>query len=385
MRVAHINQAAAVQGPRAASPAPCNTAAVASGRNAAAAAAMAARRQGREPHRRQLVAAAAADGSGGLSYKDAGVDIDAGNELVKRIQKLNPNIGGFSGMVPFGDSFLVAGTDGVGTKLKLAFDMGKHDTVGIDLVAMSVNDIVTSGAQPMFFLDYFACGKLDVDTAEQVIKGIVEGCRQSDCVLLGGETAEMPGFYTPGEYDLAGFAVGSVKKDKVIDGSRIQAGDVILGLASSGVHSNGFSLVRKVLEVSGTSLHDTAPWSGESFGLTLLTPTVLYVRDVMKMVAAADIKGLVHMTGGGFPENIPRVVPKGLAARVRRSSWEVPQLFQWVQETGKVPDSEMFRTFNMGVGMVIVVPRSDVEKVMGLGLGAFEMGEIVEGSGVELV
>ncbi|EFN58107.1 hypothetical protein CHLNCDRAFT_34524 [Chlorella variabilis] len=353
-----------------------------------AAAAATARRQGPQPGRRRRQAepvCAAAPPTNGLSYKDAGVDIDAGNELVKRIQKLNPNIGGFSGMVPFGDSFLVAGTDGVGTKLKLAFDMNKHDTVGIDLVAMSVNDIVTSGAQPMFFLDYFACGKLDVDTAEQVVKGIVEGCRQSDCVLLGGETAEMPGFYSPGEYDLAGFAVGSVKQDKVIDGSRIKAGDAILGLKSSGVHSNGFSLVRKVLEVSGTSLHDTAPWSGESFGLTLLTPTVLYVRDCMKLVAAADVRGLVHMTGGGFPENIPRVVPKGLAARIQRSAWEVPPLFQWLQEAGKVPDSEMFRTFNMGVGMVIVVSRSDVDKVLDLGIGAFEMGEVVEGQGVELV
>ncbi|KAL4445380.1 hypothetical protein ABPG77_011205 [Micractinium sp. CCAP 211/92] len=375
MRAALVNQAAAVQGPRSstavvqAAPATCVV-----GQHAAA------RRQ-----RRRAVAAAADGGSGGLSYKDAGVDIDAGNELVKRIQKLNPNIGGFSGMVPFGDSFLVAGTDGVGTKLKLAFDMNKHDTVGIDLVAMSVNDIVTSGAQPMFFLDYFACGKLDVDTAEQVIKGIVEGCRQSDCVLLGGETAEMPGFYSPGEYDLAGFAVGSVKKDKVIDGSRIQAGDVILGLKSSGVHSNGFSLVRKVLEVSGHSLHDTAPWSGEPFGLSLLTPTVIYVRDCMKMIGAADVRGLVHITGGGFPENIPRVVPKGLAARIRRSAWEVPPLFQWVQEAGKVPDAEMFRTFNMGIGMVVVVPRSEVDTVLGLGLGAFEIGDIVEGSGVELV
>ncbi|PRW05839.1 phosphoribosylformylglycinamidine cyclo-ligase [Chlorella sorokiniana] len=373
------HQAALVQGP---APTPSTS----SSQAAAAAPWAPACAQQRHRRRRAALRASSTGGSGGLSYKDAGVDIDAGNELVKRIQKLNPNIGGFSGMVPFGDSFLVAGTDGVGTKLKLAFDMNKHDTVGIDLVAMSVNDIVTSGAQPMFFLDYFACGKLDVDTAEQVIKGIVEGCRQSDCVLLGGETAEMPGFYSPGEYDLAGFAVGSVKKDAVIDGSRIQAGDAILGLASSGVHSNGFSLVRKVLEVSGTSLHDTAPWAPDtSVGLSLLTPTVLYVRDCMKMIGAADVRGLVHMTGGGFPENIPRVVPKGMAARIRRSAWEVPALFQWLQEAGKVPDSEMFRTFNMGVGMIIVVPRSEVDKVLGLGIGAFELGEIVEGSGVELV
>ncbi|PSC75241.1 Phosphoribosylformylglycinamidine cyclo-chloroplastic mitochondrial [Micractinium conductrix] len=374
MRALGARQAACVQGPCSSGRAtPC----VASAARPAAAV--------RRQQQRRRSGGAPPPRAEGLSYKDAGVDIDAGNELVKRIQKLNPNIGGFSGMVPFGDSFLVAGTDGVGTKLKLAFDMGKHDTVGIDLVAMSVNDIVTSGAQPMFFLDYFACGKLDVDMAEQVIKGIVEGCRQSDCVLLGGETAEMPGFYSPGEYDLAGFAVGNVKKDKVIDGSRIQEGDVILGLASSGVHSNGFSLVRKVLEVSGTSLHDTAPWSGQSFGLSLLTPTVIYVRDCMKLIGAADVRGFVHMTGGGFPENIPRVVPKGLAARIRKSTWEIPPLFQWVQEAGKVPEAEMFRTFNMGVGMIIVVPRSDVDKVLGAGVGAFEIGEIVQGGGVELV
>lgn len=325
--------------------------------------------------------------SGGLSYRDAGVDIDAGNELVKRIQKLNPNIGGFSGMVPFGDSFLVAGTDGVGTKLKLAFDMGKHDTVGIDLVAMSVNDIVTSGAAPMFFLDYFATGKLDVDQAEQVVKGIVDGCHQSNCQLLGGETAEMPGFYAAGEYDLAGFAVGSVKKDAVIDGTRIAAGDVVLGLASSGVHSNGFSLVRKVLEVSGTSLHDAAPWAGAtgSVGLELLVPTRLYVTDVLKLIASADVKGLVHITGGGFPENIPRVVPKGLATRIQRSAWEVPALFRWMQEAGNIPESEMFRTFNMGIGMVAVVSPETADAALAAGVGAFRLGEIVEGSGVELV
>ncbi|RMZ56339.1 hypothetical protein APUTEX25_004696 [Auxenochlorella protothecoides] len=351
--------------------------------------------------------------AGGLSYKDAGVDIDAGNELVRRIQKLNPNIGGFSGMVPFGDSFLVAGTDGVGTKLKLAFDVGKHDTVGIDLVAMSVNDIITSGAKPMFFLDYFATGKLDVDTAEQVIKGIVEGCRQSDCTLMGGETAEMPGFYSPGEYDLAGFAVGSVLQSRVIDGKRIAAGDAVLALPSSGVHSNGFSLVRKVLEVSGTGLGDAAPWSDDSVGRSLLTPTTIYVRDVLRLTEAVDVKvslvkggggewERVHAgtpqceqgragrhclqssgPGGGFPENIPRVVPKGLATRVSRGSWEVPALFQWLQEAGKVADEEMFRTFNMGVGMVIVVAPKDVDAVLQTLPQAWVMGEIVEGSGVE--
>lgn len=309
------------------------------------------------------------------------MDIDAGNELVRRIQKLNPSIGGFSGLVPFGDSYLVAGTDGVGTKLKLAFDLNKHDTVGIDLVAMSVNDIITSGAKPLFFLDYFACGKLEVDTAEQVIKGIVEGCRQSDCQLLGGETAEMPGFYSPGEYDLAGFAVGAVKKDAVVDGRRIAAGDVILALGSSGVHSNGFSLVRKVLEVSGTSLTDPAPWDARtSIGLSLLTPTVIYVRQVLDLLAKADIKGLVHITGGGFPENIPRVVPKGLTARVNKAAWEPLPLFRWIQEAGKVPEAEMFRTFNMGVGMIAVVDRSQVDAALAAASDAFVLGEIVTGS-----
>lgn len=333
-------------------------------------------------------AAATAPPEGGLSYKAAGVDIDAGDELVKRIQKLNPSIGGFSGMVPFGDSFLVAGTDGVGTKLKLAFDMNKHDTVGIDLVAMSVNDIITSGAQPLFFLDYFATGFLDVDTAEQVIKGIVEGCRQSGCQLLGGETAEMPGFYTKGEYDLAGFAVGSVKKDKAITGRDIKAGDVVLGLASSGVHSNGFSLVRKVLEVAGVSLHDPAPWGGpnaQPAGLDLLTPTVIYVKTVMELHEKVGLKGLVHITGGGMTENIPRVIPKGLGVHINSNAWAVPPMFQWLQQAGKVSEAEMRRTFNMGVGLVVVVDKSQVAAARAVNPDLFELGEVVEGSGVSYV
>lgn len=322
----------------------------------------------------------------GLTYKDAGVDIDAGNELVNRIKKLNPSIGGFSGLVPFGDSYLVAGTDGVGTKLRLAFDMNKHDTVGIDLVAMSVNDIITSGAQPMFFLDYYATGKLDVDAAEQVIKGIVDGCRQSSCILLGGETAEMPDFYQAGEYDLAGFAVGSVKKDRVIDGSRIKEGDVILGMKSSGVHSNGFSLVRKVLQVSNTSLHDPAPWDPtRKLGEVLLEPTIIYVPGVIKLIDTVDVKGLVHITGGGFPENLPRVIPKGLACKVVKQSWEVPNLFQWLQKAGNIPESEMYRTFNMGVGMVAVVDKDSVNAALNADLGCFVIGEIVQGEGVQLV
>jgi len=321
----------------------------------------------------------------GLSYKAAGVDIDAGEELVKRIQKLNPSIGGFSGLVPFGDSYLVAGTDGVGTKLKLAFDMDKHDTVGIDLVAMSVNDIITSGAQPLFFLDYYATGLLDVDTAENVIKGIVEGCRQSGCQLLGGETAEMPGFYQKGEYDLAGFAVGAVKKDKVITGQSIKAGDVILGMKSSGIHSNGFSLVRKVLEVSGTSLHDTVPWGNTSFGLTLLEPTIIYVKRVIALHEAVVLKGVVHITGGGMTENIPRVIPKGLGVEISRGSWEIPAMYKWLQEAGNIAESEMMRTFNMGVGLVAVVAPDRVAAAQAADPELFVVGKVVEGNGVTYV
>ena len=299
---------------------------------------------------------------------------------------MNPNIGGFGGMVPFGDSFLVAGTDGVGTKLKLAFDMDKHSSVGIDLVAMSVNDIITLGAKPLFFLDYYATGFLDVDTAEQVIKGIVEGCKQSDCVLLGGETAEMPGFYQKGEYDLAGFAVGAVKKDKLIDGKNIKAGDVVLGLSSSGVHSNGFSLVRKVLEVSGTKLHDPCPWeAGKSIGDVLLTPTIIYVRKVLELHEKVGLKGVVHITGGGMPDNIPRVIPDGLGVNVKEGSWPVPELFKWLQATGNVPTDDMRRTFNMGVGLIMVVDPSQVAAVKALAPEAFTLGEVVEGDGVKFV
>lgn len=318
----------------------------------------------------------------GLSYADSGVSIDAGNELVERIKKLNPSIGGFGGLVEHNGSYLVACTDGVGTKLKLAFQLNKHDTIGQDLVAMSVNDAVCLGARPMFFLDYFACGKLDVDQAEAVVKGIVDGCKLSDCILLGGETAEMPGMYSEGEYDLAGFAVGTVEKDKVIDGKKIQAGDVMLGMASSGIHSNGYSLVRKVLEVSGTALSDKVPWADKTFGEVLLEPTHIYVRDALKLAAAAQVNGFVHMTGGGFPENLPRVVPKGLACKVDTSSWEVPHIFQWLQKAGGVSDSEMFRTFNMGVGMVAMVPKDQVQAALSSGVDCWVMGEIVEGQGV---
>eukprot|EP00239_Pterosperma_sp_CCMP1384_P002554 CAMPEP_0197853402 /NCGR_PEP_ID=MMETSP1438-20131217/22659_1 /TAXON_ID=1461541 /ORGANISM="Pterosperma sp., Strain CCMP1384" /LENGTH=393 /DNA_ID=CAMNT_0043467805 /DNA_START=312 /DNA_END=1493 /DNA_ORIENTATION=- len=322
----------------------------------------------------------------GLTYKDSGVDIDAGAELVRRIAKMCPDVGGFGGLVPFGDSYLVAGTDGVGTKLKLAFDMNKHDTVGIDLVAMSVNDIICCGAKPMFFLDYFATGALDVDVAEQVVSGIVEGCRQSDCQLLGGETAEMPGFYPAGEYDMAGFAVGSMKKDELIDGKSIAPGDVLVGLPSSGVHSNGFSLARKVLEKSGKSLSDPLPGGdGVTIGDALIAPTVIYTRDVVKACAEVEIKGLAHVTGGGFTENLPRVLPKnsGLGISINRGSWPVLPVFKWIQEAGGVDEMEMLRTFNMGIGMVMFISRDNLAQLDKLDIGShYVLGEVVEGEGV---
>eukprot|EP00897_Mesotaenium_endlicherianum_P001865 jgi/Mesen1/1706/ME000138S00571 len=329
---------------------------------------------------------------GGLTYKDAGVDIDAGAELVRRIAKMAPGIGGFGGLFPFGDHYLVAGTDGVGTKLKLAFEMNSHDTIGIDLVAMSVNDIITSGAKPLFFLDYFASSHLDVDQAEQVIKGIVEGCRQSSCALLGGETAEMPGFYAEGEYDLSGFAVGAVKKADVVDGSSIQEGDVIIGLASSGLHSNGFSLARRVVTDSGASLNDILPGGDghTTLGQALLEPTTIYVLELLE---TGGVKGLAHITGGGFTDNIPRCLPKGLAARVDMAAWDTPPLFSWLQKAGNIADAEMRRTFNMGIGMVLVMTAAAADSVdttssasgSGSNARAFRLGTVVQGEGVIFV
>ncbi|PIN22439.1 Phosphoribosylformylglycinamidine cyclo-ligase [Handroanthus impetiginosus] len=328
----------------------------------------------------------AAQGQGdGLTYKDAGVDIDAGSELVRRIAKMAPGIGGFGGLFPLGDSYLVAGTDGVGTKLKLAFETGIHETIGVDLVAMSVNDIVTSGAKPLFFLDYFATGCLDVDLAEKVIKGIVDGCQHSDCALLGGETAEMPDFYADGEYDLSGFAVGIVKKDSVIDGKNIAVGDVLLGLPSSGVHSNGFSLVRRVLERSGLSLKDSLPGSSVTLGKALMAPTVIYVKLVLDMISKGGVKGIAHITGGGFTDNIPRVFPKGLGALIYNNSWVVPPVFKWIQEAGKIEDAEMRRTFNMGIGMVLVVSKEAAVRILSAENGAntcYRIGEVINGDGV---
>ena len=301
-----------------------------------------------------------------LSYKDAGVDIVAGDALVERIKPLAKKtmregvlagIGGFGALfeVPkrYKEPVLVSGTDGVGTKLKLAFEWKMHDTVGIDLVAMSVNDVLVQGAEPLFFLDYFACGKLDVDTAAAVIGGIARGCELSGCALIGGETAEMPGMYPAGEYDLAGFAVGAVEKSKILTGQNVQIGDVVLGLASSGVHSNGFSLVRKCIERAGADV--PAQLDGKPFKQALMAPTRLYVLNVLAALAAHPIKALAHITGGGLLENIPRVLPDGLAAHLKKGSWPQTELFAWLQKTAGIDDTEMNRTFNNGIGMVVVI------------------------------
>ncbi|XP_062025507.1 phosphoribosylformylglycinamidine cyclo-ligase, chloroplastic/mitochondrial-like [Rosa rugosa] len=320
--------------------------------------------------------------NGGFTYKDVGVDIDAGSELVRRIAKMAPGIGGFGGFFPLGDHFLVAGTDGVGTKLKLAFDTGIYETIGIDLVSMSVNDIVTSGAKPLFFIDYYGTSRLDVDLAEKVIKGIVDGCQQSDCPLLGGETTEMSGFYAEGEFDLCGTAFGIVHKESVIDGKNIVAGDVLIGLPSSGVHSNGFSLVRRVLAHSGLSLKDQLPGKSVTLGEALMAPTVIYVKQVLDIISKGGVKGVAHITGGGFTDNIPRVFPKGLGAIIYNDSWEVPAIFKWIQEAGRVEDAEMRRTFNMGIGMVLVVSKGASHRILEDGNGAYCIGEVVTGEGV---
>ena len=307
-----------------------------------------------------------------LSYKDAGVDIDAGDALVERIKPLArktmregvlAGIGGFGALfeVPkrYREPVLVSGTDGVGTKLKLAFEWAMHDTVGIDLVAMSVNDVLVQGAEPLFFLDYFACGKLNVDTAAAVVGGIALGCELSGCALIGGETAEMPGMYPAGEYDLAGFAVGVVEKSKILTGQDVQPGDVVLGLASSGVHSNGFSLVRKCIERAGDALPATL--DGQPFRQAVMAPTRLYVKSVLAALAEHPIKALAHITGGGLLENIPRVLPDGLAAQLVKGSWPQSELFAWLQRTAAIDDLEMNRTFNNGIGMVVVIGAEQVE------------------------
>jgi phosphoribosylformylglycinamidine cyclo-ligase len=324
-------------------------------------------------------------GKHSLTYHQSGVNIQKGNDLVKRIAKMAPGIGGFSGTLPWGDSYLVASTDGVGTKLNIAFEMDKHDTIGIDLVAMSVNDIVTTGAKPMFFLDYFATGHLDVQTAEKVVGGIVQGCHEAGCILLGGETAEMPGFYSPGHYDIAGFAVGAVDKGRVVCGDSIKKGDVLLGLPSSGLHSNGFSLVRKVLEVSETSLGDKTPWSAKTFGQELLTPTRIYVNDVLRLHEHIGIKGAAHITGGGMTENIPRIPGldnKNKGVIINTNSWTTHDIFTWLQKKGDISDDEMRRVFNMGIGMVVIVDQHDVDDAIMLNKDIKVIGEVINLEGV---
>jgi phosphoribosylformylglycinamidine cyclo-ligase len=328
-----------------------------------------------------------------LSYKSAGVDIDAGDALVERIKPLArktmregvlAGIGGFGALfeVPkrYKEPVLVSGTDGVGTKLKLAFEWNMHDTVGIDLVAMSVNDVLVQGAEPLFFLDYFACGKLDVDTAAAVIGGIAKGCELSGCALIGGETAEMPGMYPAGEYDLAGFAVGAVEKSKILSGADVKPGDVVLGLASSGVHSNGFSLVRKCIERAAEQLPATL--DGKAFKHALLEPTRLYVKNVLAALAAHPIKALAHITGGGLLENIPRVLPVDCAAQLVKGSWPQTELFAWLQNTAGIDDVEMNRTFNNGIGMVVVIDAAHAaacaQTLRDAGEAVYEIGTIVQ-------
>ncbi|WP_435627285.1 phosphoribosylformylglycinamidine cyclo-ligase [Candidatus Ferrigenium straubiae] len=308
-----------------------------------------------------------------LSYRDAGVDIDAGDRLVENIKPfakrtMRPEvlcgIGGFGGLVEISKKYkepvLVSGTDGVGTKLKLAFELNRHDTVGIDLVGMSVNDILVQGAEPLFFLDYFACGKLDVEAATEVIKGIASGCEQAGCALIGGETAEMPGMYPAGEYDLAGFAVGVVEKSKIITGQNIKAGDAVIGLASNGAHSNGYSLVRKIIERSRPNLN--AKFDGErTLADCIMAPTRIYVKPLLALMQSVTVKGMAHITGGGLLENVPRVLPENVVAQLNGKAWHTPKLFDWLREMGNVAPQEMYRTFNCGIGMVVIVDGKDAD------------------------
>lgn len=327
-----------------------------------------------------------------LTYRDAGVDIDAGDQLVENIKPyakrtMRPGvlagIGGFGALFEISKNYrepvLVSGTDGVGTKLKLAFELEGHDTVGIDLVAMSVNDILVQGAEPLFFLDYFACGKLDVATATRVVKGIAAGCEQAGCALIGGETAEMPGMYPGNEYDLAGFAVGVVEKSQIIDGSTIAQGDVVLGLASSGAHSNGYSLIRKVIETKPVDL--STMLEGKTLAQWVLTPTRIYVKPLLALLKSITVKGMAHITGGGLIENVPRVLPEHVSAHLDRAAWPQPPLFQWLQAQGNIADHEMFRVFNCGIGMVVIVSAADAAKAIAQlrqsGETVWQIGKIV--------
>jgi phosphoribosylformylglycinamidine cyclo-ligase len=334
-----------------------------------------------------------------LSYRDAGVDIDAGDQLVENIKpfakrtmrpEVLSGIGGFGGLVEISKKFkepvLVSGTDGVGTKLKLAFELNRHDTVGIDLVAMSVNDILVQGAEPLFFLDYFACGKLDVTSATEVIKGIAAGCEQSGCALIGGETAEMPGMYPLGEYDLAGFAVGVVEKSRIITGETICAGDVVLGLASNGAHSNGYSLVRKILHL--TEADYNATFDGDrSLADVVMAPTRIYVKPLLKLMEAMPVKGMAHITGGGITENVPRVLPSNVVAQIDAKSWALPKLFKWLQAQGNVEQQEMYRTFKCGIGMVVVIAADQADAAIKLlaaeGETVYRIGQIRPRAGDE--
>ena len=333
-----------------------------------------------------------------LSYRDAGVDIDAGDALVEAIKPFAKRtmregvlggIGGFGALFEISKKYkepvLVSGTDGVGTKLKLAFHLNRHDTVGIDLVAMSVNDILVQGAEPLFFLDYFACGKLDVPTATDVVKGIARGCELAGCALIGGETAEMPSMYPDGEYDLAGFAVGAVEKSAIIDGTKITPGDVVLGLASSGAHSNGYSLVRKIISVAQPDLN--ADFHGRPLADALLEPTRIYVKPLLALMQSMEVRGMVHITGGGLVENIPRVLQPNLTAVLHRDSWTMPPLFSWLQQHGGVADAEMHRVFNCGIGMAGIVSAANADAAMAqlkaAGETVFRIGEIRERQGDE--
>ncbi len=328
-----------------------------------------------------------------LSYRDAGVDIDAGDALVERIKPLAKKtmregvlagIGGFGALfeVPkrYREPVLVAGTDGVGTKLRLAFEWNCHGTIGQDLVAMSVNDILVQGAEPLFFLDYFACGQLTNDTAASVIGGIAKGCEIAGCALIGGETAEMPGMYPPGEYDLAGFAVGAVEKSKIINGSRICAGDIVLAIASSGAHSNGYSLVRKIIERAGAKPDDDL--DGRPLIDVVMAPTEIYVKPLLKLMSEIDIKGLAHITGGGIVDNVPRVLPENMQAVIQRDTWVLPALFRWLQTQGNVADAEMVRVFNCGIGMVLIVApelaSTAIKSLAAQGLTVWVAGEVRE-------
>ncbi len=337
-----------------------------------------------------------------ISYKDAGVDVEAGYEAVQLMKEhvrktfdgnVMGDLGSFGGFYSLENStvdkpVLVAGTDGVGTKLKIAFLMDKHDTVGIDCVAMCANDVVCQGAAPLFFLDYLATGKLEPEKAASIVSGIAEGCLQAGCALIGGETAEMPGFYTDGEYDMAGFCVGLVGKDQCINGKNIQPGDVLVGLPSSGVHSNGFSLVRKLLITDGVDLNATVEALGCTLGEELLKPTRIYVKTILSLLKNYELKGIAHITGGGFIENIPRILPQGLAAKVNLGSWPVLPIFDLLQQTGNIAQRSIYNTFNMGIGMVLAVDKAVAQDVVNAaqasGEQAYIIGEVTEGEGVEL-